>query len=249
MIQFFLNLKSVANEPNYDAGIALSFDDVINDRVITWLDYHNNHGAAKGWKMSMAAIYTNNASYLSAMQTLSNYGHEICNHTYSHFYDIDEYMLTHTGEDYYNDHCKPCDDWLIGLGYDKPTNFVWPYGYENDEVADYLLSNDIYKILRGTNLSGPTTPIRSNDCIWDGGNRPIGLTMDSHWDWWTEQDFYDLLEYANNNNKIVEFFGHNIQNPEGGAKNVPIDMMNNICDYVNDNGMKFYTYKELADLL
>lgn len=226
-------------------GVVLTFDDYT--RVSTWVNYHNTYGEAKGWK---ATFFINQSdSTISNLQYLYSKGHAIENHSTYHYNGVNNYMLNGTAAGYYNTYLKPLDDWIKANGMPQPSCFRYPYNYTNQEVTAYLLDNNIYKIISpGIGIYGTSQLIRTYDCVYDYDNYPEALSIDRYIPDYSVQTIMDVLAYAKNNNKIVMFYGHSIGNQGIFQSVTDISLLNAICDYVNENGMRFYLASELADL-
>lgn len=229
-------------------GVVLSFDD--SSRVDSWMNYHNDFGQFNGWKATFYCYI--HSGYADEMKFLNDYGHEIGNHTKNHYNGVNEYIAAgNTPEDYYLEYLKPFDDWALSVGLRKVESFRFPYNFLNAEVKDWLLANDKYKIVTPGDNENNVYPIPSaTTCIYDYNrlNYQFGLSMGRHRDWHNEQAFMDLLQYALDYNKVVQFYGHSIGESTWSIAITNWTLMEKITNFINDNNMKFYLVRELVDL-
>ena len=230
----------INRQTNLQAGVVISFDD---DYVDEWYEV-NDILQPYDWKATFFVTKFNQLSSakIQKLKDLKDDGHEIGGHGLNHI-NASTFISQNGTSAYLNQEIYP----MLNLMNDNelsPTSFAYPYGSRNS-IADNLLFNE-FKILRGTTY-GSSNP-SSQICYYNNNRLVFGLGIDKNYSHFSIPYFKQLLEYANNNNKIVIFYAHkpvpNFQNNYETEYQTLIE----ICNYVKNNNMKFYKISELHNI-
>ena len=221
---------------NYQSGVVVTFDD---DYVNEWVNAHDilkNYS----WKATfcVSKIDELNLEKINKLTVLQNYGHEIAGHSLHHI------SATSMGiDDYFNTQITPMMTYMNTNGFNI-NSFAYPYGKRNT-TTDYKLFTT-FKVLRGTTY-GLEKPSRQN-CYYNNSNLVYGLGIDNSYSHFSLAYFIQLLEYAKANNKILILYAHKPVQTSTADYQTEMNTLIQICDYVNNNNMKFYTLSELYNL-
>lgn len=229
------------------AGIAIGFDD--SERADTWIAYHTNYGAAKNWKATFNVYETAVAQQLTDIGALVTAGHALANHGLTADGTIKKYDPYKTNAQFVTDILEYIDDWMFAQFGVRSTCFVYPYGDWDQFYNEYAIANSTYK---GFRRIGAIINYEQANAIFSQSRSNNGNMMAGSVDNLDDSEYTSIilpaLQYAKNNNKIVMLYGHDILETEG-AQAVKRTVLDSICDFVNTNDMKFYTYNELANSL
>jgi peptidoglycan/xylan/chitin deacetylase (PgdA/CDA1 family) len=218
-------------------GIVLSFDDLY---LQDWLEA-DQHLKPFAWK---ATFFISNLEHMDAkgfdrLKQLQRHGHEIAAHGYKHL-DAVEFTNSASPEKYLAEEIEPFLAAMKtqGLHIDS---FAYPYGTRNEATDRVLLKQ--FDILRGTTYG--MRPLHVHDNYANGSRLVFGLGIDLSSE--IEINYIlKVLKYAQRKNKIVLFYGHNIQRDAAGTYTTSFDRLETICRYVVDHKMTFLTFRELS---
>jgi len=247
------------------AGIALSFDDPWFDTMAgtpnldTWITA-NNALKSFGWKASFAVstLSTNTVdsqdiadiiSFKTRLETLIADGHTISNHTYRHNTYNTYISAGHTKQEYYDNCIVPLQTIFQNVLGFKPKAYRYSNWYgESDCVESNLMIAGGFEIIED-NLA--VYPVDMSVVCYKGFKNPTRFDIAPYTgEQFTDAQIIALLDYARDNRQIIGLFSHTIL-PTGvaGTYQVSLARMEIICQYVIDNGMKFYTLQnEINDI-
>ncbi|PXY43582.1 polysaccharide deacetylase family protein [Flavobacterium hydrophilum] len=231
---------SPIEQSNLQSGVVITFDD---DYVDEWSDV-NHILESYDWKATFFITRFNqlSADKINKLKDFKSYGHEIGAHGLNHL-NATTFVSSNGGSAYLNQEIFPMVT-LMNKSNLPTTSFAYPYGSRNT-TTDNLLLNE-FQIIRGTTY-GKSAP-SSQNCFYNYDRIVYGLGIDKSYPHFSNSYFLSLLEYAKNKNKIVVFYGHK---PVTVCKNnyeTEYQTLIEICKYVKDNNMKFYTISELYNL-
>ncbi|MEX0595939.1 MAG: polysaccharide deacetylase family protein, partial [Candidatus Paceibacterota bacterium] len=221
-------------------GVVISFDD----------DYINEWFEASfilqeyDWNATFFVTRFNQltSDEIEKLIVLKNQGHEIGGHGLNHLNAVT--FISQNGTiDYVEQEIDPMMSFMAEANL-FPTSFAYPFGARNAATDNVLLNE--FQMIRGTTYNSYSPA--SQNCYFTNNRLVLGLGIDSNYSHFSIPYFISLLNYAKNNNKIVVFYGHkpveNIQNNYETTYETLIE----ICNFVNQNNMKFYTMSELYNL-
>ena len=222
------------------SGIAISFDDHF---IYEWskadslLQMYN-------WKATFFISNFGNLSLedIEKLKNLQSNGHEIGGHGYLHL-NAPQYISKNTLDDYFNKEIEPMINSMKANGFEIES-FAYPYSWSNS-LSDALLLNK-FKIVR-CGVFG-AIKIEKQPCFFNGCRIVYGLEIDQN-QRLSSSYIISLLEYAKNNNKIVILYAHKPVKELSGKYEVQFSRLEEICKFVKQNNMKFYTLSELIDLV
>jgi len=240
----------------YRAGISFSMDDTW--RADNWLAA-DLILSTYGWKSTFAITTsdsnTTNQQDVDQINTwktklleLVSKGHELGNHCIRHI-SLSSYLaIPKTRQQYYDDRVAPLNTIVNSeLGIDI-TSFLYPSWYGRDLVmSNLILSNGFITVRENAN----TYPASKKSICYDGTSQII-YSLDiapSTGTTFTDGQIIALLDFARDNNLILNLFCHEIVDTPGPTLQVSFDRMRMICQYINDNNMQFYKVSELRPTL
>lgn len=235
---FLTNCFFEQNNNNH-GGVALSFDDRF---VSNWV-WADSVLADYNWK---ATFFIHGPQYLTheqlnSLREFKAYGHELAGHGMSHLNALD-YIAENSIPTYLNNEILPMINLMKNEGL-EPQTFAYPYGTHNEEIDDTLLT--YFKVLRSTTYTwlAPEKQV----CYYK--NSPIvnGLGIDGVASQERLDYLLSLVEYAHNNNKVVIFYSHRPVAEVTGSHQTDIITLQAICEYMQENKMRFYTFSELNE--
>lgn len=223
-----------------ESGVVISFDDT---NVDAWYQV-NNVLQPYNWKATffVTQFHQLSAAKIQKLKDLKNYGHEIGGHGLNHI-NAPTFISTYGANEYLNQEIYP----MLNLMSDNdlfPTTFAYPYG-ARDSTTDNLLLNE-FQIIRGTTY-GSLNPA-SHNCYYNNSRVVFGLGLDKNYPHSNIPYFLSLLEYAKNNNKIVIFYAHNPVPVFQNNYDTEYETLIEICKYVKNANMKFYTMSDLSSI-
>ncbi len=226
--------------PKYQAGVVLTLDD---DYVYEWemaQDILKNYS----WKATFCVSKVNQFSpeKIVILKALENYGHEIAGHSLNHINAV-EYSNSYGVEAYFNNEISPMMS-IMNANSFAIKSFAYPYGARNNSIDTKLFST--FNILRGTTY-GALNPNIQN-CYYNNSNLVYGLGIDSSYSHFSISYFIKLLEYAKLNHKILILYAHKPVLTANASYQTDMNTLIQICNYVNQNNMKFYKLSELYNL-
>lgn len=242
LILFSCNNDDVvkSNEDNLRSGVVITFDD---DYVDEWTEA-NTILQAYNWKATFFVTRFHELSSVKVQKLidLKNEGHEIGGHGLNHL-NAPHYISLNSQNQYLDNEIIPMKN-LMNNNNLFPTSFAYPYGARNT-VSDNILLNN-FDVIRGTTY-GNISPA-SHNCFYNGNRLVFGLGIDKNYPHFNISYFLDLLEYAKSNNKIVVFYAHKPVETFQNNYETEYQTLIEICNYVKNNNMKFYTISELHNL-
>lgn len=222
---------------NKRGGVVLTFDD---DYVDDWINA-NIKLKQYNWK---GTFYISHFDKLSENQIrelnyLQQNGNEIAAHSLNHFHTT-KYIKELGESEFINKEINPMLTMMKNKGL-KISDFAYPYG-DRDVKSDQVLFSH-FKTLRGTTY-GNEAPVYQN-CFYE--NKPLfyGLGIDNSYPHFSIPYFISLLQYAKDNNKIVIFYAHKTVEKASNNYETEIKTLEEICKFVKNNNMKFYTVSDL----
>lgn len=230
----------------YDrSGVVLTFDD---RSVNEWYDLHKLIDRQYNWK---ATFFVSHFPLLSTdqvrkLRSLQNYGHEIAGHGLNHV-DAIAYTQQNGAQNYIENEITPMLKAMRQNGL-RVTNFAYPFG-SRDQSTDLLLLKH-FRVLRGTAYSDNVADVKNLRCYYSfDQNRVVnGLGIDEIYNNPIEY-IKSVLQYAKANNKIVVLYAHQpVQSAASGQYQTSYAKIREICKYIKDNRMKFYSMEDLYGL-
>lgn len=231
------------------SGICLTFDDTI--RVQTVLPYAQ--AATNGFKITMM-LNDIQGSQVAQVATLKALGHELANHTLTHFSNPDAFDLDPVG--YYTTHMLPVEPLLLTAGESKPYGFGWPTGAINNNVQDYLITRNDYHMLRGySGRSYPPNYLSSGDVsghqsFYSGGKVCDAMSIEEFYgSFAVDIDMHKaMMDHALANNIVYITIGHDIRTrgslPVATNLYASIEDLDSIIAYANLIGLPLLTLNE-----
>lgn len=238
LLSSLYSCKAVITEKSsYKAGIVLSFDDnyvnswVFADSILNKYNWKASFCISKPFELN--SIEKNKLIYLYKI------GHKFANHSYNHI-DLKK-NKKYSFEKYELQEILPLKFFLDSLGI-KSQSFVYPYGNKNS-IFDSKLKNK-FKIVRCTSQK-IFKKIKLNNFFLSNSNIVYGLGIDKSYKHYDEKFFINALKYAKKNGKIIIFYAHKPVKKSTKTFEVEISTLENICKFVVDNQMRFYTLDDL----
>jgi len=227
-------------EQPYAPGVVITLDD---DYVDTWAAAHNILTEYR-WKATFFITKCNQLSTgeISKLQEFKHYGHEIGGHGLNHI-NAPQAVAASGALGYLNLEIFPMVTFMNERSL-HTTAFAYPFGARNAATDDILLNE--FEILRGTTYGRPEPQYQN--CYYTGRRIVYALGLDNSYPHFSVPYFISLLQYAKNNNKIVVFYAHKTVQTAQNDYETEYNTLIQICRYVQDNNMKFYTMSELGDL-
>ena len=225
-------------------GVVFTFDDKFVD---AWYDLHNLLDNTN-WKATFFVMQYNtlNRDQIDKLKKLQEYGHEIGSHSYNHT-SARDYARDYGIDAYLENEIYPLNELMAEDGFTL-TSFAYPFGHRNVQTDAALLNE--FKIIRGitgASNDNSTEPSLLN-CYYNNNKLIFGLGIDSSYGRSNEY-LFSILDYAKKENKIVIFYAHNPRRIISGNYQVEYLRMVELCKYINDNNMKFYTVSDLIPYL
>ena len=234
------NEENTLPVPTYQAGVAITLDD---NYINEWEMAHNilkNYS----WKATFFVSKINqfDTEKINKLKELQNYGHEIAGHGLNHLNAVS--TINAIGfESYFN---QEIESMMSYMDADNliVNSFAYPYGARDNSIDNKLFPH--FKMLRGTTY-GSATPSQQN-CFYKNSNLVYGLGIDNSYPHFSIPYFIQLLEYAKAKNKILIFYAHKPVTTSTADYQTEMNTLIQICEYVQQNNMRFYKLSELYDL-
>lgn len=224
---------------NYIPGVVLTFDD---DFTENWLQ--TNQLLSKfNWKATFFVTRFNQLSKnnLNELMELKKKGHEIAGHGLNHL-NTKSFLKEHTVTEYIDQEIQSLKNLMQQEGL-PITSFAYPYGARNKRTDKILFKS--FQMLRGTTYRN--TKPKYQNCYYEGKKIVNGIGIDNNYSHFSIPFIISLLEYAKNNNKILILYAHNPVEKVVENYQTEHQTLIEICKFIKDNDMKFYTISELFD--
>lgn len=228
---------SIPFEDHSQAGVAITFDDNYIDqwyKVNTILKPYD-------WKATFFISQFNTLSFeeLTKLKSLKNQGHEIGGHGWIHL-KAAPFEKQHGEMNYLNKEIFPMLKTMNEASL-PVHSFAYPYG-SRDFATDTILLHE-FNIIRGTTYGNE--PPNLQRCYFNNSRVLFGLGIDNNYAQYSIPYFLSLLEYAKKNNKIVVFYAHKPVLKANKKYETEYKTLIEICRYIKEHDMKFYTISEL----
>lgn len=255
LFSLFLSSEEQTLQSVERGGVVLTFDDYYVD------DWYaaNQHLADYDWKATFFAseFHFYSQEEIGKLKTLQSQGHEIGLHGKNHI-NVLEFTSSNSMKEYIDNEVLPALNAMREEGFEI-NSFAYPFGaktqpnyvekFKKVVFADYIdkmdnLLLEHFDILRGT---ANFREIPSQQRNYANGSPLIfGLGIDNSYNNNTEY-LLSLLQYANENDKIVIFYGHRILPKTDSLRYVThYETLEKICRYVTKHDMHFLTMRDLV---
>lgn len=229
---------NIPKEKKLQPGVAITFDDNYVDQ---W--YNADKLLEKyNWKATFFVSQFNllSTKELNKLKLLKNKGNEIGGHGWVHL-KAAPFEESKGEMGYLDKEILPMIQSMRQNSF-PVHSFAYPYG-SRDAVTDTILLHE-FNIIRGTTYSKEAPYLQR--CYFDDKSRVLfGLGIDNSYAQFSIPYFLSLLEYAKKNNKVVIFYAHKPVLKANAQYETEYKTLIEICKYVRDNDMKFYTVSEL----
>ena len=225
---------------NSRGGVVLTFDD---DYVDEWFNVNIKLMQYK-WKGTFYVTHFDKLSdsQIQELKYLQKNGNEIAAHGLNHVRTVD--YIKQNGEDkFIHQEITPMLDLMKQNGFNT-TEFSYPYGNRNVESDQLLLK--YFKTIRGTTY-GNEAPNLQN-CYYKKEPLIYGLGLDNSYQHFNLSYYLSLLQYAKEHNKVVIFYAHKTVTKATKEYETEFNTLEQICKFVKDNDMNFYTVSDLQKL-
>lgn len=230
-----------SNEVMLTGGVILTFDD---HNIDEWVKADSILHVKK-WKATFCisefpSLTEKEKSWILHLQ---QNGNEIACHGTNHE-RATYYIEQHSVKEYLEREIYPSIVEMERYGLDI-TSFAYPGGVRDSHTDSVLLN--YFSLLRGTTFN--TLPPEQHKCftsLEDHDSLVYAIGIDSHYKHMHLDYIKTLLQFAKEKNKIIIFYGHKISLKEDEYVTT-YSTLNFISDYVNENKMKFYTLRDLAE--
>lgn len=227
---------------NGKGAVVLTFDDKYIDGWYT----ADSIFSKDNWKATfcVTAYSTLSEQEKYKILKLQNNGNEIALHGNRH-YNALEYLSDHSMEEYLENEIFPSLDQMTTDGL-RITSFVYPGGVRSVELDLTLF--DYFPVLRGTTYDKLSSKSGSHFLNQGSNNLLVyGLGIDNHYEHFNIEYIFELIDYAQNENIAVIFYGHNIADDDITDYVTSYNTIKEICQYVNEKGMDFLTLSDLIN--
>jgi peptidoglycan/xylan/chitin deacetylase (PgdA/CDA1 family) len=227
-------------------GIVLSFDD---RHVPEWYEAHSRL-SNYNWKATfcISSYYRLSVSEILKLQELADAGHEISGHGYGHM-DAVRTIDSLGADEYLNKEIYPMIELMENDGFSVKT-FAYPFGTRNEETDELLLN--IFELVRGVGRGFSYTDAMRN-CFFEGSPVVYSLGIDEFTPYFNGLDYQksilDILTYARDNRKILLVYVHKPVEDVTDIYQISFSTLELICNFVNENDMKFYTLADLKGMV
>jgi len=225
----------------YQAGVIISFDDHYVSEWL-WADsilqkYH--------WKASfnLSNFDKFNDDKYDKLRFLQSEGHELACHGLNHL-DAIETIKDSSEQRYLDIEILPMID-IMKREFGGVKTFVYPFGSRNKETDRLLLK--YFDIVRGTTWFNED--LDGESCYFDNGSQEVdALGIDANYELMSIENIDKKLKYAKDNNKILILYSHVPCDSIIRKYQINILTLEHICNYVNANNMRFYTFSDLDSI-
>lgn len=218
-------------------GVVLTFDD---DYVDDW-NKANSVLAKYNWKATFFVTHFDKLKpqEIQELKNLQNKGNEIAAHGLNHQHTV--LFVKENGVDaFVKQEINPMLSLMKNDGFNV-TNFSYPYGNRTEETDKLLFQH--FNFLRGTTY-GSEAPNLQN-CYYNKSKLIYGLGLDNSYPHFSVPYFLSLLQYAKEQNKIVIFYAHKTVPKASKNYETEFSTLTEICKFVKNNNMRFYTVSDL----
>ncbi|WP_081623216.1 polysaccharide deacetylase family protein [Empedobacter brevis] len=249
IIYFYLYLISCTDQEDNtlnkikdadQGGVVLTFDD---DYVDEWFNV-NIKLKQYNWKGTFYITHFNKLSenQIQELNYLQRNGNEIAAHGLSHVHTV-KFIKQFGQKVFISKQVLPMLDLMKKKGL-KITDFSYPYGERNIESDTLLFEH--FKMLRGTTYG--KEPPQFQNCYYENKSLIFGLGLDNSYSHFDIPYFISLLQYAKEHNKIVIFYAHKTVLKSNNKYETEFKTLEEVCKFVKNNKMKFYTVADLQKL-
>lgn len=234
--------NSISDISSNNPGVILTFDD---NSVDDWIKADSIY-SKRDWK---ATFNVSNFIDLDENQQrnllkLQERGNEIAFHG-THHIRAAYYLKEHSPEEYLDYEIIPGLTKMDKMGF-HISSFAYPGGVRN-AFTDSLLFN-FFTVLRGTTFLA--IPPSEQKCFTTiGGYKKLvyAIGLDNHYEHMHLDYIESLLQYAVDENKIVLFYGHHIEDDDTTKYVTSYKTLNFICDFIEKHRLNYYTLSEVVE--
>ena len=221
----------------FRGGVVLTFDD---DYVDDW-NKANSILAQYNWKATFFVTHFDKLKpqEIQELKNLQNKGNEIAAHGLNHQHTV-LFVKENGADSFIKQEINPMLTLMKNDGFNV-TNFSYPYGNRTEETDKLLFQH--FNFLRGTTY-GSEAPNLQN-CYYNKSKLIYGLGLDNSYPHFSVPYFLALLQYAKEQNKIVIFYAHKTVPKASKNYETEFSTLTEICKFVKNNNMKFYTVSDL----
>ncbi len=215
------------------SGVALTFDDRYISQWSSLESILKKYNATATFDVSEFSQLS--PAEIQQLITLKNDGNEIACHGYNHT-DAIEYLSNHTMDQYLAYDITPAITAMDANGL-HPTDFAYPYGSYNATTNAALLP--YFNHLRITSATFPEAYYK-----FDNSSLIGAVCMDNIFNF-TDQQYFDALQTAKQNNEVLVLYADNINQTNESTYVTTPSRIEAILKYASDNNLKFYTLSQL----
>jgi len=222
----------------YSGGVAITLDDQHIDEWVkadSSLSFYN-------WKATFCISGFDKLSEksINILLDFQDKRHEIANHSLNHA-DALKYSDEHSLQEYIDKEVLPATQMMRSAGFEIHS-FAYPYGSRSAETDSALLPH--FTTLRA--LAWGIKEPSEHYCYYNGDPVVYAFTMDSNYEYATEEYILDLMEYARDNDQILILYGHKPVFDGEVGYTTDIRLLELICSYAVENNMRFFCLKDLV---
>ncbi|MCK5845966.1 MAG: polysaccharide deacetylase family protein [Bacteroidales bacterium] len=223
-----------------NGGVVITFDD---HYVQKWL-MADSALQKYNWKASFCLTLHNRLTddQIQGLKYLELQGHEIAGHGLQHLNAI-EYIKTNSIDNYLQSEVDPMIE-LMNKSFHNVTSFAYPNGSRNKDLDNKLFTR--FKILRST--TNNSNPPEEQDCFFTGSHLVMAWGIDQSYEHYSKELLIQLLNYTHENNLILILYAHRPTKEISIKYQVEISTLEYICNFVEENNMKFLRLKDLGNL-
>lgn len=222
------------------SGVVLSFDDVfVNQWFVTNKKLNKYH-----WKATffVSHIHKLQTAEIQKLLQLQFQGHEIGGHSLNHLNAV-SFLRKNSIDDYLQQEIDPMIDLMHFYGFNIQA-FAYPYGGRTQKLDKALLKN--FKFVRGRAFCKEV--VAKQGCFYENSKLVFSFSIDESHNHFSINHLKKLLDYAKKNNKILILNSHKTVNTITGKYQTQNATLEFICQYVQKNGMNFYSLSDLSKL-
>jgi peptidoglycan/xylan/chitin deacetylase (PgdA/CDA1 family) len=228
-------------EPDQNnGGVAITLDDnYINEwaKADSVLSIYN-------WKATfcVSGFHNLDQDKINILLNFQNKGHEIANHSLNHI-DINNYSEEHSLTEYIDNEVLPVSQMMRAAGLEV-NSFAYAFGTRKPETDSALLPH--FDVLRA--LAWGYKEPAEHYCYYEGNPVVYAFTIDSNYEYATEEYILDLMEYARDYDRILILYGHKPVFDGETGYTTDISLLEAICNYAVENNVGFYCLKDLKNI-